>query len=194
MIVSRNKLKWQYRRTKPILRFCFWRRVWPTCNTCSQVERVRACTHPHRPTHAHTDIHTHTHTRTTFLKYPPWSRMWPLSAGMFLNLRWQRLHSTGLGSEGGCWGREAAVVAAAAAAAAAAAEPPFNFPAPPPPLLEFCKHGVRHMHTWKALPGYRELAYQPARTAPLFSKPRSAAGGGGKKKTFLRQQVWKEYQ
>lgn len=35
----------------------------------------------------------------TFLKYPPWSRMCPLRAGTFLNLRWQRLHSTGLGSD-----------------------------------------------------------------------------------------------
>lgn len=34
----------------------------------------------------------------TFLKYPPWRRICPLRAGIFLNLRWQRLHSTGLGS------------------------------------------------------------------------------------------------
>lgn len=34
----------------------------------------------------------------SFLKYPPCSRMWPLSAGMFLNLRWHKLHSTGFSS------------------------------------------------------------------------------------------------
>lgn len=36
--------------------------------------------------------------RLTFLKYPPWSRMWPFSAGIFLNFLWQSVHSTGFGS------------------------------------------------------------------------------------------------
>lgn len=38
---------------------------------------------------------SHFFASASFLKYPPCNRMWPFRAGIFLNFRWHKLHSTG---------------------------------------------------------------------------------------------------